>query len=56
MGETISNPAPMLGEHTDAILKSLLHLSAQEIAALRASGAVSQIATKKDTNSVKESV
>ena len=56
MGETISNPAPMLGEHTDAILKSLLHLSAQEIAALRASGAVDQIATKKDTNSVKESV
>ena len=56
MGETISNPAPMLGEHTEAILKSLLHLSAQEIAALRASGAVGQIATKKDTNSVKESV
>ena len=56
MGETISNPAPMLGEHTDAILKSLLHLSAQEITALRASGAVGQIATKKDTNSVKESV
>jgi len=56
MGETISIPAPMLGEHTDAILKSLLHLSAQEIAALRASGAVGQIATKKDTNSVKESV
>ena len=56
MGETISNPAPMLGEHTDAILKSLLHLSAQEIAALRASGAVGQIVTKNDTNSVKESV
>ena len=56
MGETISNPAPMLGEHTDAILKSLLHLSAQEIATLRESGAVGQIATKKDTNSVKESV
>ena len=56
MGETISNPAPMLGEHTEAILKSLLHLSAQEIAALRESGAVGQIATKKDTNSVKESV
>jgi CoA:oxalate CoA-transferase len=56
MGETISNPAPMLGEHTDAILKSLLHLSAEEVAALRASGAVGQIATKKDTNSVKESV
>ena len=56
MGETISNPAPMLGEHTDAILKSLLHLSTQEIAALRASGAVGQIATKKDANSVKESV
>ena len=56
MGETISIPAPMLGEHTDAILKSLLHLSAQEIATLRESGAVGQIATKKDTNSVKESV
>jgi len=56
MGETISNPAPMLGEHTEAILKSLLHLSAQEIATLRESGAVGQIATKKDTNSVKESV
>ena len=56
MGETISNPAPMLGEHTEAILKSLLHLSAQEIATLRESGAVGQIATKKDTDSVKESV
>ena len=56
MGETISNPAPMLGEHTDAILKSLLHLSAEEIAALRVSGAVGQVATKKDINSVKESV
>ena len=36
MGETISQPAPMLGEHTDAVLQTLLHLSADKIASLRA--------------------
>ena len=40
MEGTISNPAPMLGEHTDAILKMLLRLSAKEIAALRENGAI----------------
>lgn len=35
-----SRPAPRLGEHTDRILRELLHLSAQEIAALRDAGAV----------------
>ncbi len=42
MGSTISRPAPMLDEHTDAVLKTLLRLSADEIAGLRASGAVGQ--------------
>jgi crotonobetainyl-CoA:carnitine CoA-transferase CaiB-like acyl-CoA transferase len=40
MGKTISNPAPRVGEHTDAVLGSLLRLSADEIASLRKSGAV----------------
>jgi crotonobetainyl-CoA:carnitine CoA-transferase CaiB-like acyl-CoA transferase len=40
MGGTISNPAPMLGEHTDAVLQTLLHLSEKEIAALRENGAI----------------
>ena len=40
MGKTISNPAPRVGEHTDAVLGSLLRLSANEIASLRKSGAV----------------
>jgi crotonobetainyl-CoA:carnitine CoA-transferase CaiB-like acyl-CoA transferase len=40
MGKTISRPAPMLDEHTDSVLSSLLHLSSDEIRALRASGAV----------------
>jgi crotonobetainyl-CoA:carnitine CoA-transferase CaiB-like acyl-CoA transferase len=37
---TISNPAPRLGEHTDAVLKELLSLSPAQIAALRSQGAV----------------
>ena len=37
---TISKPAPMLGEHTDAVLETLLRLSAKEIAALRENGAI----------------
>ena len=49
-------PAPMLGEHTDAVLKTLLHLSADEIAALRQSGAVGEAQSTKDTGSMKESV
>jgi crotonobetainyl-CoA:carnitine CoA-transferase CaiB-like acyl-CoA transferase len=40
MGKTISRPAPMLDEHTDAVLQNLLQLSADEVAALRKSGAV----------------
>jgi crotonobetainyl-CoA:carnitine CoA-transferase CaiB-like acyl-CoA transferase len=42
MGATISRPAPMLDEHTDSVLKTLLHLSADEIAGLRERGAVGQ--------------
>ena len=38
--ETLSTPAPMLGEHTDALLQSLLNKSDDDIAALRESGAV----------------
>ena len=56
MEGTISNPAPMLGEHTDAVLTTLLHLSADEIAALRKSGALGQMPTDKKTGSMKESV
>jgi len=40
MDGTISKPAPLLGEHTDSVLDRLLHLSPEEIAALRQSGAV----------------
>ena len=37
---TISKPAPLLGEHTDAVLGELLGLSGERIAALRTQGAV----------------
>jgi crotonobetainyl-CoA:carnitine CoA-transferase CaiB-like acyl-CoA transferase len=40
MGKSISNPAPRVGEHTDAVLGGLLDLSGDQIAALRAKGAV----------------
>jgi CoA:oxalate CoA-transferase len=46
VGETISRPAPMLGEHTDAVLKTLLKLSNDEIVALRKDGAVGEAKTK----------
>jgi len=38
--ETISKPAPRLGEHTDAVLGQLLDLTADQIAGLRKQGAV----------------
>jgi len=40
MDGTISRPAPLLGEHTDQVLASLLGLAPQEIARLRELGAV----------------
>ena len=40
MGKTISKPAPRLGEHTDAVLKSLLKLAESELKALREQGAI----------------
>jgi CoA:oxalate CoA-transferase len=40
MEGTISNPAPRIGEHTDAVLGELLKLTAEQIAALRARGAI----------------
>jgi CoA:oxalate CoA-transferase len=40
MEGTISNPAPLLGEHTDRVLGELLGLSRAEIARLRAAGVV----------------
>jgi CoA:oxalate CoA-transferase len=40
MSGTISNPAPRLGEHTDAILSQVLALSADEIMSLRRQGAI----------------
>jgi crotonobetainyl-CoA:carnitine CoA-transferase CaiB-like acyl-CoA transferase len=56
MSGTISRPAPRLGEHTDTVLKTLLRLSANEIADLRESGAVGQIQPNKNSNSIKETV
>jgi crotonobetainyl-CoA:carnitine CoA-transferase CaiB-like acyl-CoA transferase len=38
---TPSQPAPRLGEHTDAVLRELLRLSPERIAALRREGAIS---------------
>ena len=40
MTQTISNPAPRLGEHTDAVLGGLLHMPAEEIEKLRRQGAI----------------
>jgi crotonobetainyl-CoA:carnitine CoA-transferase CaiB-like acyl-CoA transferase len=40
MKGTISRPAPGLGEHTDTVLRELLSLPADRIAALRAAGAI----------------
>jgi len=40
ISDTISNPAPRLGEHTDAILSQLLSLSVEEIERLRRDGAI----------------
>lgn len=40
MADTISKPAPQLGQHTDAVLGRLLGFSAQEISSLRDTGAV----------------
>ncbi len=37
---TISNPAPRLGEHTDAILNQILAMSDAQIASLRQQGAI----------------
>ncbi len=39
-GKTISNPAPLLGEHTDAVLRDLLSLPAARIAELRQLGVI----------------
>jgi crotonobetainyl-CoA:carnitine CoA-transferase CaiB-like acyl-CoA transferase len=38
--KTISKPAPLLGQHTDAVLGKLLNLSAERIADLRKQGVV----------------
>ncbi len=40
MPGTISNPAPRLGEHTDALLRELLSLTPERIAELRQQGAI----------------
>ena len=37
---SVRTPAPMLGEHTDEVLRELLGLGAVDIAALRAAGAI----------------
>jgi len=37
---SVRTPAPMLGEHTDLVLRELLGLAAEDIAALRAAGAI----------------
>lgn len=40
VGKTISRPAPLLGEHTDAVLRDLLSLPASRIAQLRQQGVI----------------
>jgi CoA:oxalate CoA-transferase len=37
---SVRTPAPMLGQHTDEVLRDLLDLNEHEIAALRSAGAV----------------
>ena len=37
---SVRTPAPMLGEHTDRVLRELLGLGADEVVALRAAGAI----------------
>ncbi len=56
MDGTISRPAPMLGEHTDAVLQTLLGLSAAAIAELRERGAIGPGGPEKKTEATKESV
>jgi len=56
MSGTISRPAPRLGEHTDSVLKTLLRLSAEEIAGLRENGAVGKIHPNSDSSSMKENL
>ena len=36
----LSVPAPMLGQHTDEVLRGLLGLRAEELAALRSAGVI----------------
>jgi len=37
---SVRTPSPMLGEHTEEVLRGLLELGTEEIAALKASGAI----------------
>jgi crotonobetainyl-CoA:carnitine CoA-transferase CaiB-like acyl-CoA transferase len=39
---SVRHPAPLLGQHTDVVLQTYLHLSAAEIAALRQMGVIGQ--------------
>ena len=41
MTESISKPAPLLGEHTEELLKSLLNISSSQVKELREAGAIS---------------
>ena len=41
MTEVISKPAPLLGEHTEELLKSLLNISSSQVKELRKAGAIS---------------
>jgi crotonobetainyl-CoA:carnitine CoA-transferase CaiB-like acyl-CoA transferase len=56
MTGTISRPAPRLDEHTDGVLRELLRLSAEEIAKLRAGGAIGQAAAIGKASTGKDGV
>lgn len=53
---TTCRTAPMLGEHTDGILKTLLHLSPEQFVALRKSAALGASDPTKNSDSMNQGV